>query len=32
MAVPMKVTLSCVPNVKQVAEQVMALHTQPARA
>lgn len=32
MAVPMKVALCGVPNVKQVAEQVMALHTQSARA
>lgn len=28
MATPMKVSLCGVPNVKQVAEQVMALHTQ----
>lgn len=32
MAVPMKVSLCGVPNVKQVAEQVLALHTQSARA
>ena len=32
MAVPMKVALCGVPNVKQVAEQVLALHTQSVRA
>ncbi|HXU19222.1 MAG TPA: PH domain-containing protein [Verrucomicrobiae bacterium] len=32
MVAPMKVALCGVPNVKQVAEQVMALHTQSTRA
>lgn len=32
MTMQVKVSLCGVPNVKQVAEQVMALHTQPARA
>lgn len=32
MSTQMKVPLCGIPNVKQVAEQVMALHTQPARA
>jgi len=32
MVAPMKVGLCGVPNVKRVAEQVMALHAQSARA
>ena len=32
MSTQAKVSLCGIPNVKQVAEQVMALHTQPARA